>query len=203
MLLTNTITECRNLIPEVSTYILQYGGKGFGDGELINPIGITAHQDQVYIADRDNGRISIFQNDGKFYSIIGQQQLSKSFDIAVNINSEILAADWGHHCIFVFSIDGHCINKITPNVENGRLELRDRCSVTTDSNRFIVVADTSMHNHRIYVFDKLGNCMCCFGSRGKKNVQFKFPHGIAIGSNDHIYISDTGNNRIQIFPSFI
>ena len=90
-------------------YLLQYGGKGFGVGELINPIGITAHQDQVYIADRDNGRISIFQNDGKFYSIIGQQQLSKSFDIAVNINSEILAADWGHHCIFVFSIDGHAL----------------------------------------------------------------------------------------------
>ena len=73
--------------------MLQYGGRGDKNGQLNNPIGITTHQDQVYVADRHNGCISVFQNNGKFHDIIGQQQLSHSFDIAVNINSEILVAD--------------------------------------------------------------------------------------------------------------
>ena len=185
------------------SYLLQYGGKGDEDGQLIHPVGITTHQDQIYVADRDNGRISVFQNDGKFHGIIGKPQLSHYFDITINTNSEILVADWGHHCIYVFSIDGHCINNITPYVETGRLELKKPCSVTTDSNGFILVADTSMHNHRICIFDKIGNCICCFGSKGSDDGQFKFPRGIATGANDHIYISDAGNNRIQIFSSIM
>ena len=184
-------------------YLLQYGSKGDKDGQLINPIGIAAHLNRVYVADRDNKRISVFQNDGKFSGIIGEHQLSQYFDITVNTNSEILVADWGHHCIYVFSLDGHCINNITPCVETGRLELKDPCSITTDSNGYILVADTSTHNHRISIFDKIGYCIRCFGSKGSNDGQFKFPRGIATGANDHIYISDAGNNRIQIFPSII
>ena len=185
------------------SYMLQYGGRGDKDGQLINPIGITTHQDQVYVADRDNGRISVFQNNGKFHGIIGKCLLSHTFDIAVNTNSEILVADWGHHCIHVFLLDGHYVGKIIPHVQTGRLELKDPCSVTTDSNGYILVADTSMHNHCIYIFDKIGNCISCFGSKGSDDGQFKFPRGVAIGANDHIYVSDAGNNRVQIFPSFI
>ena len=57
-------------------YLLQFGGKEDGEGQLNCPVGITTHQNKVYIADRVNHRISVFKNDGKFYSVIGQQQLS-------------------------------------------------------------------------------------------------------------------------------
>ena len=175
-------------------YVLQFGGKGDGEGQLNCPIGITTHQDKVYVADRENHRISVFKNDGKFYSVIGQQQLSKHFDIAININSEILAADWGRHCLYNFTLDGHCINHITLCNRTGSMELKDPCSVTTDSNGFIFIADTS--NHYVSIFNKIGNCICCFGS----DDQLKFPCGIAIAPNGNIYVSDTGNNRVQIFP---
>ena len=129
--------------------------------------------------------------------------LSHTFDIAVNTNSEILVADWGHHCIHVFSLDGHYVGNITLHVQTGRLELKDPCSVTTDSNGYILIADSSMDNPCIYIFDKIGNCISCFGSKGSDDGQFKFPRGLAIGGNDHIYVSDGGSNRVQIFPSFI
>ena len=184
-------------------YLLQFGGKGASEGQLNCPVGITAYHNKVYVADRVNQRISVFKSDGKFYGVIGQQQLSQHFDIAVNINSEILAADWRHHCIHIFSLDGHYIKNITLRKETGRLQLKDPCSITTDSNGFIVLADTSPHNHCVSIFDKIGNCIYCFGSKGSNDDQFKFPRGVAIGPDNNIYVSDTGNKRIQIFPAYV
>ena len=123
-------------------YVLQFGGKGTGTGRLNYPIGITTYQDKLYVADRENFRISVFQND---HGIIGQKKLSQHFDVTVNINGEILVADWGHHCIYTFSLDGHYINSITLYKGTERLELKSSCSITTDLNGFILIADTSMH----------------------------------------------------------
>ena len=101
-------------------------------------------------------------------------------------------------------MDGLYVGNITPHVQTGRLEVKDPCSITTDSNGYILIADTScnMHNHCIYIFDKIGNCICCFGSKGSDDGQFKFQCGVAISANDHIYVSDSGNNWIQIAISF-
>ena len=189
--------SCNHRVQKFDThgnYLLQFGGKGDGEGQLNCPVGITTHQDRVYIADRGNHRISAFKNDGKFHSVIGQEQLSQHFDMTININSEILAADWRHHCIYIFTLDGHYVNNITLRKGIGSLELKYTCSITTDSNGFILLADTN--NHCISIFDKIGNCIHCFES----DDQFKFPHGMAIAPNGNIYVSDTGNRRIQIFP---
>ena len=54
-------------------------------GKLQCPIGITTHSDKVYVADRQNHRISVFQDNGKFCIVIGQWYLSKCFDITIHI----------------------------------------------------------------------------------------------------------------------
>lgn len=87
-------------------YVVQFGGKGRKEGQLNRPLGITIYQNKVYAADSQNNCISVFQSNGTFCTVIGQQWLSHQFDIAVNIDSEILAADWGHGYIYVFTLDG-------------------------------------------------------------------------------------------------
>ena len=84
-------------------------------GQLNYPTGIASYQYEVYVADRKNHRISVFQSNGKFCRVIGQEQLSAYFDITVNTNCEILAADWGvgHHCIYIFKSNGDYINNVT------------------------------------------------------------------------------------------
>ena len=176
-------------------YLFCFGDQGTGEGQLNRTLRVTTHQNKVYVADRENKRISVFQNDGIFCAVIGQQQLSQYFDIAVNINSEILAADWQHHCIHIFALDGQYIGNITLHKRSGsHQELNTPCIITTDSNGFILIADTS--NHCISIFDKHGNYLHCFGSD-----QVKYPRGIAVGPNGNLYVSDTGNRRIKKYPA--
>ena len=79
---------------------------------------------------------------------------------------------------------------------SSRGKLDSPCSVTTDLNGFIIVADSD--NHRVSIFDKDHNCIHCFGSNGTANGQFSNPYGIAVSPNGSIYVSDTYNKRIQI-----
>ena len=179
-------------------YLLQFGSKGTAEGQLNHPIGITMLQDKVYVSDCQNSRISVFQSDGTFFAVIGQQQLSQSFDIAVNkLNSEILAADWGHHCIYVFSADGQYVNDINLHTEDGCVELKEPCNLAIDSDGSILITD--LDDHCVSIFDEFGDHICCFGS---KDNELDHPHGIAVDPNGSIYISNTINRRVQIYPAY-
>ena len=80
----------------------------------------------------------------------------------------------------------------------GLVQLREPCSVTTDLDGLILIADTC--NHCVVIFDdETDNCMYCFGCKGSDDGEFNHPRGIAVGPNGNIYVCDTCNKRVQIF----
>ncbi|KAG1655222.1 E3 ubiquitin-protein ligase TRIM71 [Nymphon striatum] len=75
-------------------------------------------------------------------------------------------------------------------------------SFTTKSgNSANKVADTGVipKECQIKAYGSLG---ATFGSLGNKPGQFKTPTGVASNSEAHIIVSDSGNNRIQIFNAY-
>lgn len=74
--------------------------------------------------------------------------------------------------------------------------LKRPMSVVVDSKGRIIVNDLS---DRIFIYDKDGKLVKSFGKRGKKDGQFKDTFGLAVDSKDRIYVSDTGNYRVQVF----
>lgn len=97
-------------------YLLQFGGKGSGRGQLNYPVGITTSGKRVYIADRQNRRISVFQTDGEFCYSIGEGKLSRYFDVTI-VNSQLQVADWSDHCLYSFTLDGHYCGKFATNIQ--------------------------------------------------------------------------------------
>jgi len=56
-------------------------------------------------------------------------------------------------------------------------------------------------NSRVAKVDKNGNWITSWGEPGEQPGQFSTPHSIAVDSEDHIYVADRGNRRIQVFDN--
>jgi DNA-binding beta-propeller fold protein YncE len=54
-------------------------------------------------------------------------------------------------------------------------------------------------NSRVVKFDKNGNYLLEWGTKGTGPGQFNLVHGVTVGPNRHIYVADRDNKRVQIF----
>jgi DNA-binding beta-propeller fold protein YncE len=51
----------------------------------------------------------------------------------------------------------------------------------------------------VQIFDEQNHLLLHWGETGGDPGQFWLPNGIAIGSNNEIYVADSYNQRIQVF----
>jgi DNA-binding beta-propeller fold protein YncE len=125
-----------------------WGQKGTGPGEFNVPHSIVADsQGRLYVADRENNRIQIFDSNGDFIS------------------------EWTH------------------------VGQPWALAITSGPNQIIFMTDGQAD--RILKLDLNGKILGAFGQRGKQPGQFYFAHGIAVASNNDLYVADTLNWRAQ------
>lgn len=110
------------------------------------------------------------------------------------------------HAIFKFTNDGTKLvqtlgvpGEITDNEDLTHFRRPTAMDWFPDGS--FVVSD-GYSNTRVVKFDKDGKPLMKWGSPGKGPGQFSTPHGIAVsGKGDRVYVSDRGNNRIQVFDA--
>jgi len=86
-------------------------------------------------------------------------------------------------------------------------QFRQPTDVAWDSEDNIYISD-GYTNSRIAKFDRKGNWVKSWGSRGSGGAhanenpgQFNTPHNIGIDRQNNIYVADRGNRRIQVFDT--
>jgi len=77
---------------------------------------------------------------------------------------------------------------------------RQPTDVAWDSRGNIYITDGYV-NSRVAKFDKNGDWVKSWGTKGKEPGQFNLPHSIAIDAQDNIYVGDRSNRRIQVFDT--
>jgi len=60
---------------------------------------------------------------------------------------------------------------------------------------------TDISNHCVYVFGNHDRLLCKFGSQGKSIGQLTNPCGVAFDSDNHLYVADCDNYRVQKFTA--
>ena len=154
---------------------------------------ISLAADQIFTADR--------------YLPLG---LNAPRAIAAGLEGDLYVADSRNHRILHIGSDGNLLQewgRFGDQLANGNAPLgffNEPWGVAVGPDGSVYVADT--WNHRIQKFTSDGKAVMMWGQYGQpvpdmpeSNSYFWGPRGIAVDSQGHVYVADTGNKRIVVF----
>jgi len=74
----------------------EWGRKGIGPGEFNLPHGIaTDNRGRVYVCDRSNSRVQVFDPGGKFLSEWKSKEMGRPYGIAIGVSGDVFVVDGG------------------------------------------------------------------------------------------------------------
>ena len=184
-----------------SEYFGDFGEYGTGRGQFVWPTALAIDQDDnIYLADEHNSRISIFDKTGTFIDCWGEYGNTKGlingpsgicFDSAYNL----LVVDQFNNRIQKFTKDGKYLDSWGSKGDaEGQFNLPWGISVA--SNEEILVADWG--NNRVQKFSSSGDILESYGTFADTEHCIKRPSSAVQDNDGFIYIADWGNERIQI-----
>ena len=183
-------------------FIAKIGKKGDQILEFSSPVGVGVHphSQKVYITDNSNHRIQILTLDLEFYKVFGTKgtgngELNFPWDVAFDSTGKVYVADSWNNRIQVFTEEGEYVRQIG-RFGTKKGELAWPSSIWIDADVLYV---TEAQNHRVSIFNCDGVFLSSFGGRGKNCGEFLEPTGITIDRYGVVYVSDSGNNRLQLF----
>jgi hypothetical protein len=151
-------------------WIKSWGSFGTGESQFRTPHNLQVDkQGNVYVADRGNGRIQVFDSEGTFKKYIW-------------LNA---AYDKKRHPV---------LGNLSPNPPNATAPWT-LCINTSGPTQYLYAMDTEPG--RLYKMTLDGQILGMLGESGRGPKQFNWPHGIACPSENVLFVADMNNWRVQ------
>ena len=170
--------------------------KGREEGQLRYPRGLcTYYNGDVYVADYENNRVSVFSKDLNFLKHLFTQHLRRPCDVKVTPNS-VVVLDESPKCIHFFSISGAFLRSCVAEGEDGMVyNPRFFC---LDPVGNILITDYNRHN--IKILSPSGQLMHTIGKEGYERGELFCPYGIRLSQTGTIFVvSGSYHFGIQTF----
>ena len=106
-------------------------------------------------------------------------------------NGKIYVSDRQENAVVILDLSFNRIGSIQG--------LKIPSEITTDHQANIYV--TTFGDHKLHKFTTDGRHVKSVGGKGTTPGMFNFPNGIRTSTDNHIFVCDTGNNRIQVFDT--
>lgn len=167
-------------------------------GNLSKPLDVVTNSNgKIYVTDSNNDRIQVFAPNGSPLfdfgtSGNGKGQLIYPNCITVDDLDNIYVGELRNNRIQVFNGSG----KFLRTINSPKNILFEPLAITFGSDKRLYVAN---RNGVIIVMESSGRYIATFGTNGSGIGQLSYPNGITTDRHGNILVSDSGNDRIQVF----
>jgi len=171
--------------------------------QLLGPYGIAIDsKGLVYVADQKVGAVFIFNTEAHDATLI-KNGVDANFGwingVAIDDSDRLFVSDGKMHRVLVFN---------PKHVVEGQIAqgLVDPVGLAIDNeNRFLYVVDTQQDQVIVYDADSLKE-LRRIGTGGKNHYlttpgDFGAPSNVALDKDGNVYVTDTMNNRVEIFDA--
>jgi DNA-binding beta-propeller fold protein YncE len=147
-------------------------------------------------------RVLVFDRTGTLTRTIGEDaNLSFPNGIAVDASGNVYVTDSNNGRLVVFGTDGKVLAQVGRGVGEGNLGLPRGIGI--DGQGRVYIADSTGQAVYVYGVVKAGETrlefLGSFGSEGVENGQFQFPNGLALDARGRVYVTDSSNDRVQLW----
>ena len=170
-------------------YLRAFGSSGSGVGQFEGPEGIAvAGNGNIWVSDTYNHRIEIFSKTGKYEKTIAENE-GEPEGIAI-AGGHAWVADWKENRIQEYNESGTLIRQFGSDGTG-------TYGVAVNSHSEVLVAEAG--SDHVDLFSEEGKYLSQFGLAGEGNGEFElnYPIGLATNSTGKLWITDSGNNRIE------
>jgi DNA-binding beta-propeller fold protein YncE len=171
--------------------------------QLVGPFGIAIDsKGLVYVADQKVGAVFIFNTETHETQLIRngfEAHFGWINGLAIDDDDRLFVSDGKMHRVIIFNTKHEVDGQITEG-------LVDPVGVAIDTaNRFLYVVDTQQDQVIVYDADSL-KLLRRIGTGGKNHYlttpgDFGAPQGVALDGDGNVYVTDTLNNRVEIFDA--
>ncbi len=159
-------------------WIGTWGKRGFGPGEFATVHNIAVDKnDHVWVADRSNGRLQVFDTEGRFLR-----------EVIINVKTPPVQPIMGHQYPPTMDLKPGQNTAYRPGTP-------DALCVAQDNPDVMFIGD--LYPGRVYKINLEGKVLGYFGSVGKKPGQTGAIHGLACPSENLVYTAEFENWRVQ------
>jgi len=187
-------------------FLTAWGGKGSAPGEFHDPTGIAVAGEEVFVADARNGRIQVFDLDGRFLRLFGKPgdgpgELGRPMNLAVH-GGELYVPEYFNDRIQVFALDGRH-RRFIGEAGDGPGQFNAPGGVAVANDGTIYVAD--FYGQRVQGLSPDGDFIRQWGDTGRSgrgSGLFTYPTDVALDRRgERLYVADGYGHRVQVFAT--
>lgn len=202
--------------PTAATYVATMGVTGVSGSDnahFSSPIGVAVNGSVIYVADFRNQRVQAFDHDTRAYlSTIGtgvagsgNDQFNLPSDVAIDSSGNVYVADQLNFRVQEFDSGGTYVRTYgttgVPYLTDGSHYNRPTGFVRSTGGSMYLIEG---YGDRLDKLDSGGNLLWSVGEAGVEgsgNDHFISPNDVDLDMSGNVYVTDTGNHRVQIFTS--
>ena len=182
-----------------STYDVDpaWGGTEFGAVTSVT----SSPSGRLYVCHRSRPAVVVMDRTGSRIGALGEGEVVDPHGITTDARGNVYVADRDRHLVWIFGPDGRLVGELgTRDQAAPEAPFNHPADVAVADDGTIFVAD-GYGNSRVHIFTADGRHLRSWGTPGRGPSQFRVPHGIAVDSENRVYVTDRENDRVQVFDT--